>query len=200
MDEKIKEEQEVKNEKGINEVKATIADLDSLVLEDDVDESVFDKPNPLYTTELLNSIKELKGTLTSEQFNAMVEYVRGGERPDFMDIMLTQTNDKLSELLKVMVMLELLRLPTLYDYLNSLHSTMLDVNAIKDMSYEDMSKEATNIQKEIADILSLSMKVTTSLSNSNQIPTKVERLANALLAVSDSTRQRIEEIIAMESK
>ena len=200
MDEKIKEEQEVKNEKDINEVKATIADLDSLVLEDAVDESVFDKPNPLYTTELLNSMKELKGTLTSEQFNAMVEYVRGGERPDFMDIMLTQSNDKLSELLKVMVMLELLRLPALYDYLNSLHSTMLDVNAIKDMSYEDMSKEATNIQKEIADILSLSMKVTTSLSNSNQIPTKVERLANALLAVSDSTRQRIEEIIAMESK
>lgn len=199
MDEEIKEEVVESNDN--EKVKATIAELDSILgMEDALDVSLEEKPNPLYTTELLESIKELKGTLTSDQFNSLVQYVQGGQRPDFMDVMLTQTNDKLSEMLKVMVMLELLRLPALYDYLNSLHSTMLDVSAIKDMSYEDMSKEAANIQKEISEILSLSLKVTSTLSNVNQMPTKVERLANALLAVSDSTRQRIEEIIAMESK
>lgn len=199
MDEEIKEEVIESNDN--EKVKATIAELDSILgMEDALDVSLEEKPNPLYTTELLESIKELKGTLTSDQFNSLVQYVQGGQRPDFMDVMLTQTNDKLSEMLKVMVMLELLRLPALYDYLNSLHSTMLDVSAIKDMSYEDMSKEAANIQKEISEILSLSLKVTSTLSNVNQMPTKVERLANALLAVSDSTRQRIEEIIAMESK
>lgn len=198
MEEKTQENQEVKT---TEDIKATIADLDSILnMEDPIDVSLNVQDNPLYTTELLNSMKELKGTLTSEQFNSLVEYVRGGQRPDFMDVMLTQTNDKLTEMLKVMITLELLRLPALYDYLNSLHSTMLDVNAIKNMTYEDMSKEAANIQKEISEILNLSLKVTTTLSSNNQMPTKVERLANALLAVSDSTRQRIEEIIAMESK
>lgn len=198
MDEKIQEEEVVNTAAGI---KATIADLESIVnLGEDLNDSLSLNENPVYSTDLLNSLKELKGTLTTEQFNSLVDYVQGGARPDFMDVMLTQTNDKLSEMLKIMVMLELLRLPALYDYLNSLHSTMLDVNAIKDMSYEDMSKEAVNIQKEISEILNLSLKVTNTLSNVNQVPTKVERLANALLAVSDSTRQRIEEIIAMESK
>ena len=198
MDEKIQEEEVVNTTEGI---KATIADLESIVnLGEDLNDSLSLNENPVYSTDLLNSLKELKGTLTTEQFNSLVDYVQGGVRPDFMDVMLTQTNDKLSEMLKIMVMLELLRLPALYDYLNSLHSTMLDVNAIKDMSYEDMSKEAVNIQKEISEILNLSLKVTNTLSNVNQVPTKVERLANALLAVSDSTRQRIEEIIAMESK
>lgn len=198
MDEKIQEEEVVNTTEGI---KATIADLESIVnLGEDLNDSLSLNENPVYSTDLLNSLKELKGTLTTEQFNSLVDYVQGGARPDFMDVMLTQTNDKLSEMLKIMVMLELLRLPALYDYLNSLHSTMLDVNAIKDMSYEDMSKEAVNIQKEISEILNLSLKVTNTLSNVNQVPTKVERLANALLAVSDSTRQRIEEIIAMESK
>lgn len=198
MDEKIQEEEVANTTEGI---KATIADLESIVnLGEDLNDSLSLNENPVYSTDLLNSLKELKGTLTTEQFNSLVDYVQGGVRPDFMDVMLTQTNDKLSEMLKIMVMLELLRLPALYDYLNSLHSTMLDVNAIKDMSYEDMSKEAVNIQKEISEILNLSLKVTNTLSNVNQVPTKVERLANALLAVSDSTRQRIEEIIAMESK
>ena len=153
-----------------------------------------------YTTELLNSLEKIEGTITPEQFESLVNYVKGSERPEFVEMILTQTNDKLTEMLKVMVVLELLRLPALYDYLNALHKNMLDTSAIKNMTYEDISKEAVNIQKEISEILNLSLKVTTNLSSVNQVPTKVEKLANALMAVSDQTRQRIEEIIASDMK
>lgn len=152
-----------------------------------------------YNTELLENIHKLDPTLSSEQVNQLVEYVRGkSERPDFMDVMLTQTNNKLTETLKIMTVLQLLRLPQLQDYLNVLHQHLLNTDAIKNMSYEDMSAEAVNIQKEMSDILSLGLKVCQSTSRENQVPTKIEKLANALMNVSDSTRERIEEIIAQE--
>lgn len=180
----------------LNDDSNSLGDLGDLEFGD----SLQDKQPTPYTTDLLNDFEKLDGTLTPEQFASLVEYVKGGTRPDFMEVILTQTNDKLSEMLKVMVVLELLRLPALYDYLNALHKNMLDPTAIKDMTYAEISAEAVNIQKEIADILNLSLKVTTNLSSVNQIPTKVEKLASALLSVSDATRQRIEEIIARDMK
>lgn len=180
----------------LNEDSNSLGDLGTIDLSSDLNEK---KPTP-YTTDLLNEFEKLDGSLTSEQFESLVKYVKGGERPDFMETILTQTNDKLTEMLKVMVVLELLRLPALYDYLNALHKNLLDPKSIETMSYEDISAEAVNIQKEISDILNLSLKVTTTLSSVNQIPTKVEKLASALLSVSEQTRQRIEEIIARDMK
>ena len=115
-----------------------------------------------------------------------------------MDTMLTQTNEKLTESLKLMTILELMRLPALFDYLGALQKNILNPESIASMTYEDISKTSLNVQKEISDILQLGLKVTTQLSATNSVPTKVEKLANALLGVSESTRQRIEEIIAME--
>lgn len=174
---------------------SSLLDLD--VLDDTLFKEDDKKPVP-YTTELIENIKKLEPTLTTEQLRELIDYVKGSTRPAFMDTMLTQTNDKLIESLKVMTILQLLRLPSLYDYLNSLQTNMLDKDSIAKMSFEDISKTSVNIQKEIADILSLGLKVASSLPNTNTVPTKVEKLANALMGVSESTRQRIEEIIAME--
>lgn len=204
---------EPQEKKSPEEIKETIDAMEAIFNESDTEETAlsglnglaFDdidlskEPTP-YTTELLDNIQKIDGTLTPEQFESLVNYVKGSERPDFVETILTQTNDKLTEMLKVMVVLELLRLPALYDYLNALHKNMLDTTAIKNMTYEDISKEAVNIQKEISEILNLSLKVTTNLSSVNQVPTKVEKLANALLGVSDQTRARIEEIIASDMK
>lgn len=66
------------------------------------------------------------------------------------------------------------------------------------MSYDDISRVSANIQREISDLLRFSLDVTKSLSNTNAIPTKIEKLANALMNVPESTRQRIEEIIEQE--
>lgn len=187
------DDKEEKKETSIAGIELPDNIFDSIKLED------IKEPTP-YTTELLDNIQKIDGTLTPEQFESLVNYVKGSERPDFVETILTQTNDKLTEMLKVMVVLELLRLPALYDYLNALHKNMLDTAAIKNMSYEDISKEAVNIQKEISEILNLSIKVVTNVSSMNQVPTKVEKLANALLGVSEQTRQRIEEIIASDMK
>lgn len=198
MDAIFTEETE-KEEKG-EKKETSIADIE---LPDNIFESInmdeLREPTA-YTTELLENIQKIEGTLTPEQFESLVNYVKGSERPEFVETILTQTNDKLTEMLKVMVVLELLRLPALYDYLNALHKNMLDTSAIKNMTYEDISKEAVNIQKEISEILNLSIKVVTNVSSMNQVPTKVEKLANALLGVSEQTRQRIEEIIASDMK
>lgn len=177
--------------------KSPLQELNSLSL---LDEELFDndkKPQP-YTTELIDNIQKIEPSLTIEQISSLVEYAKGGQRPEFMDTMLTQTNDKLTETMKLMTVLQLLRLPGLYDYLNALQKNMMDKDSIAKMTFEDISKVSVNIQKEINDILNFSLGVATKLSNTNTVPTKVEKLANALMGVSDATRQRIEEIIAME--
>ena len=179
-----------------DEKKTPIEDLGDLSLLNDDLFSNDKKPVP-YTTDLIENIQKLEPTLTVEQIQELVSYIKGSTtRPSFLDTMLTQTNDKLTESLKLMVVLQLLRLPSLYDYLNALQKNMLDKDSIAKMSFEDIAKTSVNIQKEISDILSLGLNVATKLSNINTVPTKVEKLANALMGVSDSTRQRIEEIIA----
>lgn len=175
---------------------SSLADLN--VLDDELFTEDEKKPTP-YTTELIENIQKIEPSLTVEQIDELVKYIKGTTtRPNFMDTMLTQTNDKLTESLKLMVILQLLRLPSLYDYLNALQKNMLDKDSIGKMTFEDISKTSVNIQKEITDILNLGLSVATKLSNTNTVPTKVEKLANALMGVSESTRQRIEEIIAME--
>lgn len=194
--EEIKEEMN-KLEEIFKDDKTPLQDLNSLSILDDELFSNEKKPQP-YTTDLIENIQKIEPSLTVEQIGSLVDYAKGGVRPEFMDTMLTQTNDKLTESIKLMTILQLLRLPGLYDYLNALQKNMLDKDSIAKMTYDDISKVSANIQKEINDILNFSLGVATKLSNTNTVPTKVEKLANALMGVSDSTRQRIEEIIAME--
>lgn len=149
-----------------------------------------------YTTELLEKLQELDPSLTADQMKSLMDYAKGsGARPDFAESLLTQTNTKLAEILKIMSVLQLLQIPALYDYLSVLRKNTLNPDTIKTMSYADISTEAANIRKEINDILQLGIKIVSSLSKENQIPTKVEKLANAIMGCSESTRKRIEEII-----
>lgn len=162
------------------------------------DPTLVDQHGQPYSTDILENIQKLDPTLSLEQIKELISYLKGSSRPGFMDTMLTQTNEKLTESLKLMTILELMRLPALLDYLGALQKNILNPESIASMSYEEISKVSVNVQKEISDILQLGLKVTTQLSSTNTVPTKVEKLANALLGVSESTRQRIEEIIAME--
>lgn len=151
-----------------------------------------------YATELLENIEKIDGVLTSKEIEDMQKYVKGDGRPEFMEKMLTQTNEKLTEMIKIMAILYLDKVPALLDYQKTLQQNLIDPSKIPNMSYDDISRVSANIQREISDLLRFSLDVTKSLSNTNAIPTKVEKLANALMNVPESTRQRIEEIIEQE--
>jgi hypothetical protein len=152
--------------------------------------------NVQYTTEVLEKREEIKSTIDIEQYKGLIDYVMGlQQRPDFADKMLTQLPSKYEELLKIIVAFNLLQLPKLYDYQNILQKHLLDPEIVKNMTYADMSTEATNIGKQIDNTLNLALKVATQLSGENRMPTKVEKLANALMTASESTRNRIEEIL-----
>lgn len=170
--------------------------LGSSLFEDDKNGQKFE-PKP-YTTEVIASIQQLEPSLTVEQIKELIIYVKGGQRPDFLDNLLTQTGDKLNEMVKLMTILQLLRIPALVDYQSTLRQNLLSPDALKDMTYEEMSKISANIQKEISDTLSFSLRTAQQLNQVNQTPTKVEKLANALMGVTDATRERIEEIIKSE--
>ena len=152
--------------------------------------------NTQYTTEVLEKKEEIKSTIDIEQYKGLIDYVLGiQQRPDFADTMLTQLPEKYEELVKIVVALNLLQLPKLYDYLRVLQENLLNTDNIKNMTYADMSTEATNLVKQINETLSMALKTATQLSTENRMPTKVEKLANALMTASESTRKRIEEIL-----
>ena len=152
--------------------------------------------NIQYTTEVLEKKEEIKSTIDIEQYKGLIDYVLGiQQRPDFADTMLTQLPEKYEELVKIVVALNLLQLPKLYDYLRVLQENLLNTDNIKNMTYADMSTEATNLVKQINETLSMALKTATQLSTENRMPTKVEKLANALMTASESTRKRIEEIL-----
>lgn len=193
------EEQEDKEVKDANvvsdDLSIDIAMLDKFFDEQGTPEE--EKPKA-YATELLENIEKIDGVLTSKEIEDMQRYVKGDGRPEFMEKMLTQTNEKLTEMIKIMAILYLDKVPALLDYQKTLQQNLIDPSKIPNMSYDDISRVSANIQREISDLLRFSLDVTKSLSNTNAIPTKIEKLANALMNVPESTRQRIEEIIEQE--
>ena len=57
---------------------------------------------PKYTTELLNKIEEIQGTVSADDLNKLINYnVKGGERPDFADVMLTQVVSKVIKITRI---------------------------------------------------------------------------------------------------
>lgn len=152
------------------------------------------------STELLDDIKKIAPTLTTAQVQQLIDYIQGGERPDFVDLMLTQTNGKLNELLKIMSILQLVQLPKLFDYQRCLQENLLNPEAVKNMTADDISTEAVNIQKQINDILITSLKINTQTSPDNTIPTKVEKIANQLMGCSEATRNRVIEILEADQQ
>lgn len=193
MEKEIKEKEITLSEV---EEKLSTDDLLDLFSGDDVDPYV----GEAYTTELLEGVKELDPSLTKEEMDHLINYLKGTEgRPDFMDRMMTQTNEKLNETIKLMAIMYLFRVPILLDYQKTLQANLLDTSKIPEMTFEDISKVSYNIQKEISELLNFGLNVSKSLSNINTVPTKVERIAQALMHVSDSTMDRIEEILRTDS-
>lgn len=189
------------------ELKAALEEVPSveaIQADAEVDMSEFSAPISTltpYTTDLLNKLQEIESSLTSSQFKSLIDYdIKGGVRPDFADTMLTQAIPKIEETVKIVTLLQLLQLPGLFDRQKTLQENILKPEILQSMTYSDMSEMSVNIQKQINDILQVSLKVLTQITNENRIPTKVEKLANALMGASESTRNRIEEILEDESE
>ena len=164
-----------------------------------LDEST-EKEQKEYTTALLENVQQIEPTLSVEEAKDLVNYLRGSGRPEFMDKMMTQTNEKLVETIKIMAIFYLDRVPVLLDYQRVLQMQLINPENVKTMSYDEISKVSANVQKEINDLLSFALNVAKSLQSTNTTPTKVEKLANALMGVPEATRQRIEEIIRLDSQ
>lgn len=196
-------------EKEVKDLETILTESDELVEDNQLSTDVFDEffadnvgeefEGVPYTTELLENIQKLDPSLTPEQLKEVFEYLKGSGRPEFMDEMMTQTNEKLNETIKLMSILYLYKVPVLLDYQKTLQKNLLDPTKIPNMSYEEISKVSANIQKEISDLLTFALNVSKSLSSINTVPTKVEKLAQSLLYVSDATRERIMEIVEAES-
>lgn len=177
-------------------------DLQSILNFDDpkdfFNEELKIQPTEIKSTEVLNNKEEIESYLSIDEINEMFEYLKGSSRPEFMDKMVTQTGTKLVELIKVMTILYLNRIPLLLEYQKSIQENLLNTESIKNMSFEEMSKVSSNIQKEINDLLSFALNVSTKLGDQNVVPTKVEKIASLLLSVPDSLRNKIEEMIALD--
>lgn len=177
-------------------------DLQSILNFDDPKDFFTDdlkiQPTEVKSTEVLNNKEEIESYLSIDEINEMFEYLKGSSRPEFMDKMVTQTGTKLVELIKVMTILYLNRIPLLLEYQKSIQENLLNSESIKNMSFEEMSKVSSNIQKEINDLLSFALNVSTKLGDQNVVPTKVEKIASLLLSVPDSLRNKIEEMIALD--
>lgn len=161
------------------------------------DEEVKEEKGIPYTTELLED-KTIKSIMTVDEAKELIDYLEGSGRPDFMEKMLTQTNEKLIEAVKIMTILYLNKIPKLIEYQRILDENLLVKESLAKMNYVEMSKVKENVQKEVVDILNYSLNVAKSLSAVNTIPTKTEKLANTLMNLPESTRQRIEEIIRLD--
>lgn len=149
-----------------------------------------------YTTDIMNKVEEIKGTMSVDELNKLIDYnVNGGERPSFADAILTQSTSKIEETLKISVILQLLRLPELFDRQMTLQKSILSPDILNSLTYADMAEMEKNISKEINDMLETSLKIITQLNKENRVPTSAERLANLIMGLSPAARQRVQEVV-----
>ena len=77
----------------------------------------------------------------------------------------------------------------------TLQKSILSPEILNGMTYADMSEMEKNISREINDMLETSLKIVTQLNKENRIPTSAERLANLIMGLSPTARQRVQEVV-----
>ena len=172
------------------------------VLEDDFN-TIPEVINNNYSEESLDPILQERDKLTlgltTEDLQEFFLYISGkGEKPDFVDKFMSDTEGRLKEMASIISLVRLSQIPTLTAYKNQTMSRLFSPDNLYDMDSKTLSATMANLNKEITDIIDSSLKTVQVTNQFGSLNNKYRQIIDYMLLLPPDKLDKIEELVKDE--
>ena len=172
------------------------------VLEDDFN-TIPEVINNNYSEEPLDPILQERDKLTlgltTEDLQDFFLYISGkGEKPDFVDKFMSDTEGRLKEMASIISLVRLSQIPTLTAYKNQTMSRLFSPDNLYDMDSKTLSATMANLNKEITDIIDSSLKTVQVTNQFGSLNNKYRQIIDYMLLLPPDKLDKIEELVKDE--
>ena len=141
----------------------------------------------------------LKVGITPEDIKQLYEYVSGkGSKPLFMDTFTSDSDGRLKDMIMIMDLVQLARIPMLTALQSQLQERLFTPENLYAMDVSDLTKAQGNITKEIQGILKNSTDAIQTITQFGSLNNRYRKLIDSILVLSEEKLKRIEEIVYMD--
>jgi len=144
---------------------------------------------------------ELTLGLTPEDIQDLFNYIAGkGEKPLFVDKFMSDTEGRLKEMSAIMTLMQLSRIPMLTAYTNQVQERLFDPSNLYDMDLKTLSSTLTNLNKDITNILDVSMRTVQNNSQFGSLNNEYRKLLDSMMMLPEDKLEQIRELVMKEDK
>lgn len=150
---------------------------------------------------VLEKRNQLSIGLTPEDIQDLFNYIAGkGEKPLFVDKFMADTEGRLKEMSSIMTLLQLSRIPVLTAQVNQVQDRLFDPSNLYDMDSKTLSATMTNLNKDIMNILDVSIKTVQNNSQFGSLNNEYRRLLDSMMMLPADKLDKIRELVMKEDK
>lgn len=177
-------------------------DTDSLEIDDSIfseipDEMLNETDKPL--DPLIENRDSLKVGLTPEDIKSLYEYMSGdGEKPLFIDKFTSDSEGRLKDMIYVMNLIQLSRIPTLTALQAQVQERLFSSKNLYSMNIRELTAASSNITKELQGIIKASTETFQTFNALGSLNNEYRNLLNRLMLMPEEKITRIKEIINRE--
>lgn len=189
MEENIINEDIIFSEESLDEAlnrESSISDMPEIAIQEKLDPMLEEREN-------------LKVGLTPEDIKSLYEYISGeGEKPIFLDKFTSDSEGRLKDMILVMDLIQLARIPTLTALQAQLQDRLFSKENLYAMDITDLTKATGNLTKEIEAILKASTDAIQTITQFGTLNSEYRKLIDAILLLPEDKLNRIKEIVYNE--
>lgn len=175
---------------------ASISLEEALNLEEELN-TLPDKQTPEVPLDpIIEERNNLKVGLTPDDIKTLYSYISGeGEKPIFLDKFATDSEGRLKDMVLIMQLIQLSRLPMLTALQAQVQERLFSPENLYAMDITDLTKASNSITKEVETILKTSTDAIQMITQFGTLNSEYRKLIDAILLLSEDKLNRIKEIV-----
>lgn len=148
---------------------------------------------------MIEERQSLKVGLTPEDIKTLYSYISGeGEKPLFLDKFATDSEGRLKDMVLIMQLIQLSRLPMLTALQSQIQERLFSPENLYSMEISDLTKASGSVTKEVETILKTSTDAIQMITQFGTLNSEYRKLIDAILLLPEDKLNRIKEIVYNE--
>ncbi len=145
---------------------------------------------------MIEERNNLKVGLKPEDIKQLYSYISGeGEKPLFLDKFATDSEGRLKDMILIMQLIQLARLPMLTALQAQVQERLFAPENLYSMDISDLTKASGNLVKEIETVLKTSTEAIQTITQFGTLNSDYRKLIDAILLLPEDKLNRIKEIV-----
>lgn len=150
---------------------------------------------------VLEKRHELTIGLTPEDIQAFFDYVAGkADKPLFVDKFMADTEGRLKEMATIMMMAELSSIPTKTALVRQMTERLFAPENLYDMDSKTLTSAITNMNKDIMNILDVSLRTVQTTSQFGSLNNEYRRLLDSMMMLPAEKLKLVQDTILEDEK